>query len=426
MPRRTVSRKQARSFLAGIGVLAVVGVVSYVALTAGQGGLPLQPHTDVQAAFANVGTLGTGEDVREDSVRVGRVTSIRYTPAAAVVTLQLSSGSKVYRNARAAIWDLSALGQKFVELLPGDRSAGPLDGRTIPVSQTESSADIDQLFNVFDPRTRSALASTAQQLGGGAAGYSQQLHDFLAAAPDLLGDTGTVTTALASSQANLPALLASAQQLSAQLRARAPEIGSLLRQTNATLQAVNVDGDKPLGETLSVLPPTLQKAQAALDALNQPLNDLQQAMTTLQPGAQALGIATPDLRDVLNDAPVPLGKVPGVARTAQPAVEVLTKTFSEAQPLAPRLDETLASLRELLDGLGPYSMDLAEFLQNGTSMVNDGQGYTHYVRLSIGPVDLGHILGVVKIPSDPNPAPGQASNDRSNPGIALIPGGAQK
>ncbi len=426
MPRRNVSRAQGRSFLVGTGLVTVLGMVTYVAVTAGSDGLPLQSHTYVKAAFANVGDLGTGEDVRENSLRIGSVKSIEYTPDAAIVTLQLDKGAKVYRNARAAIWDLSALAEKFVELLPGTASTGQLGGRTLPVAQTESSADIDQLFDVLDPKTRGALTTTVRQVGGGAAGYSRQLHTFLAAAPALLKDSGTISATLASQQTNLPAVLAGADRLAAQLRGSAPQLTELLRQTDTTLRAVDVDGGGPLATTLRQAPATLRDAQSALDSLNQPLDDTQQAMTTLRPGARALGAATPDLRAVLRQAPAPLGKVPGVTTHAAPALTSLTKTFAEARPLAPRLDETLAGLRRLLDGLAPYSVDMAAFARDGATLTNDGQGWTHYVRLSLGPLDLGHVLGSVPIPSDPYPAPGQAPDDRSNPGIALIPGGARK
>jgi phospholipid/cholesterol/gamma-HCH transport system substrate-binding protein len=409
-----VSTVQGRSFLVGVALLAVVALAAYVALTA-KGGPPLTQHIQVKAAFSDVGQLSTGDDVRQNSVRIGQVGAIDYSNAEAIVTMDLESNETVYADAKAAMWDQSALGQKFVELDRGTPAAGPLGDRVVPRAQTASAMDIDQLLDVLDPQTRAATGSAVRELGTGVAGHSKDLHAFLAAAPGLLGDVGTVSGSLASDKANLPGLLGNAQRLTGQLAGRTDQLKELLKNMTSTLDAVNVDGGTPLRDVVVALPDTLTSVRAVHDSLKQPLADTQSAMAKLGPGAKSLGSATPDLRGVLREGIDPLHKIPGVAGSADPAVTGLTKTFSDARPLIPRLDKALADLHPFLTALAPYSVDIPGLADGGAGFTNDSvydsQG-TVFGAVRILPVIApGSVLGLFPQGYNPYPAPGTAVND---------------
>src|SRR5262249_11614326 len=137
---------------------------------------------------------------------------------------------------------------------------------------------------------------------------------------------------------NLPALLASADRLTGHLNDRDAEIASLIKQTNSTFEAFNVD--HALSATLKKAPDTLTNAKKALDDLDHPLGDTEATMREFQPGAESLGAAKDDVHGVLREGIRPLDKVPGVADDAKPALDDLTDTFSDARPLAPQLADT--------------------------------------------------------------------------------------
>lgn len=416
-----VTRERGRSFLVGVGLLCAVALAGYVALTA-KAGTPLSRHTRVKAAFSDVGQLSAGDDVRRDSVRIGQVGAIDYSGSQAVVTMELSAHETVHADARAAMWDQSALGQKFVELDPGSAAAGPLGDRVIPRSRTVSAMDIDQLLDVFDAPTRDATGSAVRELGTGAAGHSKDLHAFLTGAPSLLGDLGTLSDSLASPRTDLPALLGSAHRLSAQLAGRPDRLRELVRNTNTTLQAVGADGGAPLSKTVGALPDTLTSVRRLHDDLLQPLSDAQSALTTLGPGARSLGAATPDLRGVLTGGVTPLRKVPKVAASADPAIDALSTTFHDARPLVPRLDRALAGLNPFITALAPYSVDIPGLAAGGAGFTNDrfyDQRGLVFGAVRILPVIApGSVAGLLPEGFDPYPAPGTAVNDGSGKGGA--------
>ncbi|GAA5108406.1 MlaD family protein [Haloechinothrix salitolerans] len=366
---KPVHRRDARKFLFGLGVLTVLTVIGLIgAQVQGGGVLPGKSYTYVQAAFDDVGTLDTRQDVTHNGVRVGTVSDIEFVAGRAVVTLRLEGDRDVYRDAsvglatkRVRIGNESALGRRYVEFDPGTQGSGPLGDQVIASSQTRNSGAVNDLFVAFDTKTRTKLATGLRNLGGGLAGHSGDLNDVVKAAPDLLDNLGQISGALTAPDADVSGLLRDANQLASRFADRENELRSLLRQTDTTLRAITVDGGEPLRQTVGKLPGTLRTARAGLSDLNDPLADIRSTMNTVQPGTRALGRATEDLRGVFREAPTPLRKLPGVSDKSKPAVDELTKTFADARPLAPQLARTVSDANTLLDDVAPYSVDIGMF-----------------------------------------------------------------
>lgn len=401
--------------LLGFVVLALFGLSIYVAVIAARG-LPFSDYTYAKAAFDDVGPLRPGDDVRMNSVRVGQVSEIEYVEDRAVVTMQLAPEQRVYSDARATVASRSALGQKFVTLQPGSEEAGDLGEDVIPASRTGDSRDLDYLLDTFDAETRRAAATTLRNVGGGLAGHGEDLHDAVKAAPGLLRSLGTVSGAAASSEAELVSLLRDADTLASRFTGREQEIAALVRQVDATFAGLAVDRGGALRSTLAGAPQTLAQADAAFDALDQPLGDLESGMRTLQPGARALGRATGDLRGVLREAVRPLDKVPPVSKQAGPAVSDLTRTLSDARPLVPQVVEALGSARTPLEVLSPYAPEVSLWFTYARSVLGDGNSHKHWLRFNV-PVHTESGSGAVPQRDpfsmrNPYPGPGEAGNDR--------------
>ncbi|HKC28919.1 MAG TPA: MlaD family protein, partial [Jatrophihabitans sp.] len=328
MARKSGKWARRRAVLLGAAIAVVFGGALYIALTASSG-LPGQSGTVVRAAFDDVGALREGDDVRIANVRVGQVSAIDLVAGKPQVTMRLDDDRPVYRDASAvtaSVGARSALGQKYVDLNPGAPQAGRLDPATvIPATKTVGAQELSDVLAVLDAPTRQALGSTIRETGGGAAGHVQDFSDGAGALPAILPDLGTVSRALtAGSGQDLTRLLQVADRFSGEFDGRQQQLGELAGRLDTTLRALDVDGGKPLGETLDRAPYTLAKVRGALQDLRQPLSDADAAITTLRPGANALGKATPDVRGVLRESIPPLRRLPGVADQAQPAVDALT------------------------------------------------------------------------------------------------------
>ena len=405
-----------RSALAGALVFGIILVLLYVTFQA-QTGLPFRPTTLVKAEFTDVHSLRVNDDVRQNSRRIGRVSSEDVDGNNALITMEIDGHEPVYANATAQVFDISALATKFIELNPGTPDSGPLGGRTIQAKVTTPSSDLDQVLNIFDPTTITAAQTTLRNFGGGFAGHGQDFHDFVNTAPTLLTSLGTVSTDLASPQFDMPDVLRSADQLSTSLHGREAQITSLEQQTDKTMQAFSVDNGAPLGATLDKAPGTLSTVRPALDALDGPLADTAVTMTNLQTGARGLGDSTPNLRGFLRES-VPVTRlVPDVADQATPQVKDLSNTTHRARPIVPRVRDALRYLDTPLEQLAPYAQEFGYTLVRLHSFVSEGPGdpNTRYARATISP-DADAVTGGL-FPSGTNfrqdvyPKPGEAEHN---------------
>jgi phospholipid/cholesterol/gamma-HCH transport system substrate-binding protein len=381
--QRTLSRRRRRSILVGLAVVVTaIGIVAF-AVTAQNGlpgYLPGVQRAQVKAAFSDAGALRVGDDVRIADVRAGYVSDLELVDGTPVATLQLDGRRPVYRDATASVGARSALGQKFVLLDPGTLAAGELDGTTI--TDTTPSQELDTLLDVLDEPTREAAASTVREVGGGLAGRGTELGDGLRALPAILPDLGTVSEALsADGGAGLSDLLTAADRLARSFAERQESIGAVVRQLDPALAAVNTDAGARAAEVLDAAPETLREARSALDALHGPLVSTRQAVTTVRPGAAALGEATPDVRGVLREGVVPLDKVPGVARSAEPAVEDLTGTVADLRPLVRQLGTTMEQGAPSMQYIGRYANDISLFFTYFADTLSDTDALGHGIRI---------------------------------------------
>jgi len=409
--RRPVHRDEARKFVWGVVTIALAAIVFTIGGIVQTGGpVPVKSYTYVKAAFHDVGILKSGKAVKENGLRIGQVSAIEYKDGLAQVTLRLDGDRKVYSDAVATVSNVSALGKKYVDLDPGTPAAGELGDAVLPADRNGDSQSLEDALSALDPKTRTALRSSLDELGG-VAGHGQDLHDVLKNAPDLLADVRTVTGAVSDSE--LPGLLASADTLAGRFVGRESQIEGLIRNADKTMAALATDDGHPLAATVRQLPSTLREAKAALDALNSPLTDARVALTDLRPGGVALGRSSEDLRGFLRDSVGPLGKVPGVGKLAAPAVDNLTDTLADARPLLPTVTSSVNSLAQLLGDFAPYAGDAGHFVaQNDLLSGTLGSDDKHYFAAMLTGLGLFSLAGAPD-PLATNewyPAPGTAWN----------------
>jgi len=400
-----VHRDEARRFMFGIGTLALLVLVAIVGGIVQTGGaLPGKKYTYVTATFSDVGILKSGKEVRTSGVRVGTVSEIEYDDGNAVVTLRLDGDRDVYADATAFVGNVSALGKKYVDLDPGTADAGELSEDGIPLAQTTPSSSVEDILGAFDPATRRQLKTALQELSTGLAGHGQDLNVVLARSPELLADVEAVTGALTGPEADLPGTLDSAAELVSRFRGREDQISALMHNSALTMDALSVDAGAPLRQTVEALPPLLDHARGALDALHPPLADARVAVHDLRPGGEALGRSSGALRDFLRNSVDPLQRVPGVAEQAEPVVVDLTATLADARPLVPRVRDGVRSLAELLFPAAPYAGDIGRFFSQHDLLSGTlGSDDKHYFAAMLTGVGLFSVNGL------PDPLYGQES-----------------
>lgn len=402
----------------GLAVVLIMVVSTYVAFKSTEG-LPLSEQSYAKAAFTDVGALRVGNEVRVNQHQVGRVAAIELRDGRAVVTMRFDGNRPVYRNGSAEILSRSGLGQVYVDVRPGDPSAGTLaQGDVLPAGQTKDYTQLLDLITELDGETRQRAMSAVRQLGGGAAGHGRDLHALLASAPGMLTDLGDVSGALArGSGADFSSMLASLDRLSSRFEGRQQQITALVDQLGTTFDAFAIDGGQPLRDSLAAAPATQRTLRGALSAMDRPLADTGAAMRALRSGSRSLGEATPDLRGVLRESADPLQKVDGFADSARPAVRGLTGVMADARPVVPKLTKAVDTAQTPLSVLAPYAPEIAKWFSYATSALSDGDAAGHWLRFTLVPATDSVTTNLpFRDPltnSDPYPEPGEAPTQRA-------------
>lgn len=133
----------------GAFMLVVLGILAFFVLKIedirvrrGGGGTK-----EVRAVFDSVAGLDPKSAVRVAGVRVGKVKAIHLRPdGRAEVTLEVDDDIELHKNATARVANLGLLGEKYVELMPGDASTPTVAADQIVLTGSQP-ASVDDVTN---------------------------------------------------------------------------------------------------------------------------------------------------------------------------------------------------------------------------------------------------------------------------------------
>ncbi len=391
-------------------------------------GVPGVPTYRLDARFADLSGLTAGDDVRIGGVRVGQVDAPERSGETAQVTLKLQRDVRALpAGTRAEVRSRGLLGARFLELLPGDGSAGRgrlADGAVIPVTATGATVDLPTMLLAFDAPTRANLRATLDGLGGGFADQGVGLNDVLRRLPAQLRRFTATATALTRG---------------GELRRLAPGLDRALaavdpvREELAAALAPAADAAEPFASgrrdvatTLQVAPGALARTRQHLAGSSALLAETRRLSRSLQrtlPRAPAALRATATL---LRHARAPLARATPLLDAARAASPATARMVAALPPLLTMLDDTVGSATPLVRKLGAIGCDIHRWGSNWASMLNVGVtvprgderlGPMTSLRLTAGvtPDQAERVLnanGVHLVAANPFPAPCQAGTEK--------------
>ena len=303
-------RQRVSNFLVGmVGGLVILAVCWLVF----GGPIPFTGSPFVlRAAFTVQTQLHLGSPVRIAGVDVGTVTAVRRvggSNSAAIATMTIEQrGLPIHADATAQIRPRLFLeGNWYVDLAPGTPGAPALSsGATLPASQTTGPVQLDRVLSALDSGARRNLQTLVQGLG-------QALNSKPTAAQDATQDPSvrglTAGQALnksldyaaaafeASTLVNEALLGIAPHDLSGAVKGNAQVLSALASQSahlqdlvttfNQTMAALAAR-QQDLSQTISLLPPLLRSADAALGPLQASYGPTQQFAAALTPSVAQL------------------------------------------------------------------------------------------------------------------------------------------
>ena len=222
MNRRRSSSLASSPLLIGAVTTLIVVVAVYISYNANNG-LPFVPTYNINVALPEASGLEPANQVRMAGTRVGIIGSLtaqqspRTGKVTAIAHLKLEkSVEPLPADTRAIVQSVSAIGLKYLELEKGTSHRTIKAGATIPASQTREPVDIDELFNMFDQKTRTAIKVNNINFGNGLAERGLGLNNTIAELRPLVNTAIPVLHNLAAPQTDLKELFPALDRVASQ------------------------------------------------------------------------------------------------------------------------------------------------------------------------------------------------------------------
>ena len=290
-----------------VGLLVIMALISLTYLTFKAGNISLRKDrgTMLFADFDQVHGLEKGAQVRIAGVEAGKVRQItlKKTDGRPRLSMEIFPGIEVREDTTVSIQSQGFMGEKYVELTPGEPDAPYLEeGGFIKVS--EDHVDFDQLAQqvsglVQDLKTvtgaiRETIASpegkmALQESLNNVRASTAQLRNFLEQntrqVQSIVGNfeefTSNLNHLLAKNRLNISQTIQDLQKFAETLREKAPVLADQVKATTISLQDLIAENRDPLREGVQNANQLVLKLQGTADQLNGVLASINEGEGTL-------------------------------------------------------------------------------------------------------------------------------------------------
>src|SRR5215212_5047604 len=304
-----------RALVLALVLLAVIAVAFL--LFRGDGGYT------VTAEFINAGQVVKGNQVKAGGVSIGSVKSIDVTQDGhAKVEFSIKDGDykPLRRGTEVMIKQasLSGIANRYIDLKLGPASGEEIpDGGTIGPDETSTAVELDQIFNLFNPRTRTGLQDFFKGSAEMLHGRGRQLRRGVHYLNPALSTGARLFKEFTRDDALLERFLVDSGTLVNALAQRRDDLTGVVRNLNGTFGALGRQ-QAALAESVERLPPFMRRANTTFVNLRSALNDVDPFVDASKPAVRRLGPFLEQARLFVHDG--------------EPTIRDLSRTISQRGP----------------------------------------------------------------------------------------------
>ncbi len=372
--------------------LSCFGLALFLWISFG-GPLPLKAKGyEFTVPFDEATRLAVQSDVRISGVNVGKVEQVKLgSDGLAHALIELDDRyAPIPSDTRVILRQKTLLGETYVELTPGSRSAPPLpEGGSLPRAQVSSAVQLDEILRAFDPRTRAAFQAWMQNAAIALRGRGADLSAAIGELPPWEGSADRVLRILDTQSQAVRQLVRGGSDVFSALAERRGQLRGLVENA-ASVFATTARRNRDLADFFRIMPTFLAESRRTLTRLEgfarlaDPLvQQLRPAARQLSPTLVAAGNLAPDLQAFFS----------GLRRTiaaSDPGFPALRRLLAnDLPPVLSRYDPYGAQLDPIVTTLKRYRHEITAFLANTAAAVNgatnpaeNGFKATRYVRLT--------------------------------------------
>jgi phospholipid/cholesterol/gamma-HCH transport system substrate-binding protein len=349
-------RRYGRSFAILIALIVLGVATGFYILLQQRLPNPLQTFYEVKGAFPTAAAVvpGLGEPVLVSGVHIGEITGTYVKDGQGIIDMEIQPGKlpHVFNDAHATLEPNTPLDDMEVDIQPGSPSAGVLrHGGEIPVSQTVSPTQLDQLLDSLDSDTRGWLVSLITDLNGGVQGRGRDIRALLGALAPTAEQTRQISDLLAQRRTELQSIVHNLGTLTAAAASKDRQIGEVVDAGQTTLQALSSQ-DTALRAAVAQLPATLQVTARTLNDVVPFSQQLTPTVHSLLPIVHHLPSTLRDLTTALKGiALLPLSQIRRFERATVPLASQLAPITGLLTQAVPPLTDSFKVLEYVTNEL---------------------------------------------------------------------------
>jgi ABC-type transporter Mla subunit MlaD len=415
-PGRAAGRPRSRWFTLsiGFGVLAVAALMFYIGYDA-PNSVPGRSYYTIYALMHDADNLEDHFEVRIGGELAGQVLATEVVNHEAKVELQLASSFKPLRSdSTIEIRLRSAVGIRYVEIIPGTHGTPLPNDAVLPASQTSTPVNLDQVLDTFDAPTRAGTDNFVGQLGQGLAGQGENVSQTLHLAPGVLSELGSLSASVNARPQAMRNLIAGSQGAAAAVDPVRDVLANGFRPASQALRPFVVQR-AGLDATLSEAPPALSTVNGDLPSVTALVAQVQGLAQAARPTLAAAPGALNQTSALLVDARPGLASANETLGLLQRAVSPTLTFLQTAQPALPQINGAISDLEPTVAYLAPRSCGLSTTMTGWSEMMKWGTPYDNFIRFTVtetGPI-AGSTLGAPLTSAYPGPC--TAQGDASGP-----------
>jgi ABC-type transporter Mla subunit MlaD len=247
------------------------------------------------------------------------------------------------------------LGLKYVDVRVGHSKRTFADGGTMSIGHTSVPVQFEDIFSMFDSRTRKAIQGNLQGFGNTLAARGSDLNDTIASLPPLLSHLQPVAAYLSAPNTELIRFFNSLEGFMGTVAPVAQVNARLFTDMATTFEAISRDPNA-LERTIAESPSTEQVTTNSLKVQQPFLVSLNTLGAHLTPATAELGRALPDINPAIEVGAKTLKRTPSLNANLQ---QVMTALKNLAQAPGTNvginaLTSTVNTLNPMVRYLGPY------------------------------------------------------------------------
>src|SRR2546427_2381293 len=370
-----------------IFTLSCFGLLLYLWSAFG-GPVPLKPHGyRFHASFAEATQLAQEADVRISGVNVGKVKKIDLGNGRTDTTIELGDKyAPIPQDSHAILRQKTLLGETYVELTPGNKSAGmiPENGR-LATTQVAPTVELDEILRAFDKKTRESFQVWQQDLGAGISGRGQDFSDALGSLPGFENNTNDVLKILNSQERATRLVIKNTGQVFDALTQRDGQLADWITNSNRLL-ATTGRRDNEIRGLFREFPQFIDQSSATLRRLQKYADNTRPLMVQLQPVATALSRFLVNAEGLAPDFSQFFVGQGNLIKASKKGLPASSRFLDDTRNLLAQLDPFLRNFNPVFRYLSLFKREIATLFANDTATLEAtdqiGTNRVHYLRLT--------------------------------------------